>query len=83
VPTDSPGYVGYRVGGGGSQCCRGGECDCRPLDGTWGRDYQGCLPRIIQLGWSNPPRMQAGDGKYDPDGPRFPHATPEMLFAPR
>lgn len=82
LPTETRNYVGYYVGGGGGKCCCGGECPRRPLDGTWGRDYQGGLPRIVQLGWTHPQRYQGGDGKYDPDGPRFPHFTPEMLLAP-
>ena len=83
VPTHTPNYVGYYVGGGGAGCCpcRGAAPRC-PLDGTWGRDYRGCLPRIVALGWTRPGRYQGGDGKYDPDGPRCPHYTPEMLFAP-
>jgi len=63
-PGDSPAYIGYYVGGGSA--CRG-ECRDR-TEGTWGWDYQGCLPRRVALLWTHGRRYQGGTGAYRVDG---------------
>ena len=84
IPADTCLETGYYVGGGGLEnCCCAGSRGRSRREGTWGWDYQGVLPRIVALGWSHPRRYLGGTGKYDPDGPRFPHKTPETLFAPK
>ncbi len=68
-------YTGYYVGGG-APGPRSRE-HCRD-EGTWGWDYQGQkFNRLVRLGWTNPPRRQGGEGKYQPDGPRVIEAIHE------
>lgn len=69
-PTDTKQYIGYYVGGG---CAMGGRH--RTADeGTWGWDYQGCLPfRKIMLRWCC--KHQGGLGAYATTGPNCPAAS--------
>jgi hypothetical protein len=72
-------YIGYYVGGGAPGPKSRDRC---PDEGTWGWDYQGRkLPRIVRLGWTNPPRRQGGEGSYQPDGPRITEAIHEHLHS--
>ena len=67
VPTYTPDYAGYYVGGGNA--CGGHPR--RAEEGTWGRDYEGTfLPRHVFLGWSHGRRYQGGTGSYRTDGPQ-------------
>lgn len=61
-------YTGYYVGGGAAIGRTRGRC---PDEGTWGWDYAGCrLKRKVRLDWFCRDREQAGEGQYEPDGPR-------------
>ena len=71
-PPNTPGYVGYYVGGGTG--CFG--CPRRVEDGTWGRDYQGhWIPRHVGLQWGHGRFYQGGIGAYDTDG----HPPPDVI----
>jgi hypothetical protein len=69
VPSETCHYIGYLVGGGAP--CRG-EYPCLS-EGTWGWDYQGCIPRRIALGWWHGRRYQGGTGAYKAEGPHVFH----------
>jgi len=70
-PSFGPHDIGYYVGGG---CpCRGDYRD--PNFGTWGWDYQGCIPKCIILHWCH--RHQGGTGSYEVDGPKLLHHPSE------
>jgi hypothetical protein len=69
VPSETCHYIGYLVGGGAAYH---GEYPGR-LEGTWGWDYQGCIPRRIALGWWHGRRYQGGTGAYQTDGPHVFH----------
>jgi hypothetical protein len=74
IPTNTPEYVGYYVGGGS---CHGGDARCFE-EGTFGWDYRGWhLPRRIFLGWNHGRRYQNGTGAYATDGP----PVPDVVFA--
>jgi hypothetical protein len=61
-------YSGGFVGGGAA---RRGE-DRKQIQGTWGWDFHGLLPRKNSwLGWWNGRREQGGRGAYKTEGPRL------------
>jgi len=66
-PSFGPHDVGYYVGGG---CLHWGEYR-DPAVGTWGWDYEGCIPKCIILRWCH--KYQGGTGSYKTDGPKLPH----------
>ena len=71
-PTNTPGYVGYYVGG---TLAKGGDGRFRE-EGTWGWDYVGThLPRNVGLGWGHGRKYQDGTGAYEPDG----HPVPDVI----
>jgi hypothetical protein len=66
-PQNSCAYDGYFVGGGSHMVH---TLERSPDQGTWGWDFVGrCCAPTVKLTWTNPPRMQAGTGAYEPDGP--------------
>ena len=66
-PQNVCAYSGYFVGGGSDSYHSLARC---PDQGTWGWDFVGrCCAPTVKLGWTNPPRVQAGTGSYEPDGP--------------
>jgi hypothetical protein len=67
-PSNNSHYIPYRVGGGAM--VKGNAP--LPDEGTWGWDYQGLLPRRIQLGWWHGRHRQGGSGAYKTDGPGCP-----------
>jgi hypothetical protein len=68
-PSRNVRETGYYVGGGAAL-----HGDCRWCDeGTWGWDYMGTVPRLIQLKWWHGRRYQGGTGSYKTDGPRLMH----------
>ncbi len=65
--TDSAHQVGY-IGGG---TWFGGESR-RAHEGTFGMDYSGnWLSRLTWMRWSHGDRYQAGEGRYETEGPRL------------
>ena len=65
VPSNTPAYVGYYVGGG---CAWGGE-PRHDDEGTYGWDYVGsCFARRVWLAWCHCTRYQGGTGAYATDG---------------
>jgi len=61
-------YSGGIVGGGAA---RSGE-DRNQIQGTWGWDFHGLLPRKnIWLGWFHGRKDQGGRGAYKTEGPRI------------
>ena len=62
-PSDTRNYDGYYVGGGAPM--RGG-CRC-PCEGTWGWDYVGLVPKLVDLGWWHGRHYQGGGGAYATD----------------
>ena len=71
VPTNTPNYTGYYVGGGAAS--RKGEPRFAH-EGTFGWDYQGprWLPRRVSLNWWHDRKQQGGVGAYKTDGPHVP-----------
>ncbi|MSR32954.1 MAG: hypothetical protein EXR99_15785 [Gemmataceae bacterium] len=71
MPTHSPGYGGYWVGGA---CVKNGGAP-GPVDGTYGRDYFGRLfERKVVLGWCFKDKAKGGAGNYATDkGPVVPN----------
>ena len=71
-PSITPKYSSSYVGGGATWKGRGRGAD----EGTWGVDYQGCLPsRHIFLRWTCG-REQGGTGAYATDAePLLPHTV--------
>jgi hypothetical protein len=68
IPTRTPAYIGYYVGGG-CACARRGE-PRYPCEGTWGWDFTGrCFLRKVDLRWWHGRRYQGGVGAYEPEGP--------------
>ena len=48
-PSNTPHYVGYYVGGGSGSRHHGEPRT--PIEGTWGWDYSGVVPRRVNLLW--------------------------------
>jgi hypothetical protein len=62
-PSDMPAYCGYYVGGGAA--VHGQQRF--PIEGTWGWDYFGLLPKRVDLNWWHGAHAQGGGGSYATD----------------
>jgi hypothetical protein len=69
IPSNTPHYCGYYVGGGAAWWGEGRFLD----EGTWGWDYVGppYRKRIALDWWHGKP--QGGTGRYQTDGPKILH----------
>lgn len=81
-PTNTPGGIGYYIGGGVPVGHRHPYADgaCRRRDeGTWGWDETGSvhLRHRVILGWSHGRKYQGGTGAYRTDGP----VVPDLVYA--
>jgi hypothetical protein len=63
LPSDTPNYRGYYVGGGAAVCGQPRSAE----EGTWGWDYGGLLPKCVVLQWWHGGHAQGGGGAYATD----------------